>query len=154
MIDYKKPTMLDVPLSRRASGDPSGNGAYGAAGISTPWPTPPSSSPPSTRHRRLVDPPATPDKVLQALASADNIGIHTIPRQKPRRVTAAHGGNREQSAIPATCASEMTPLMQGAAERAACNPSCRQSLCFVAYLNPRPCDRGIASYHKSNGQMP
>ncbi len=69
MIEYKKPTMLDVPpvehelLETRA-----GNGAYGASGISH-----------SLANTHLVitaihnavgvwvDPPATPDKVLRAL---------------------------------------------------------------------------------------
>ncbi len=69
MIDYKKPTMLDVPqvdkdfLETRA-----GNAAYGANGISH-----------SLANTHLViiaihnaigvwvDPPATPDKVLKAL---------------------------------------------------------------------------------------
>jgi CO/xanthine dehydrogenase Mo-binding subunit len=72
MIDYKKPTMLDVPpvehelLETRA-----GNGAYGASGIShslanTHLVT-------TAIHNAVgvwVDPPATPDKVLMALGKA------------------------------------------------------------------------------------
>lgn len=72
MIDYKKPTMLDVPpvehelLETRA-----GNGAYGASGIShslanTHLVT-------TAIHNAIgvwVDPPATPNKVLDALEKA------------------------------------------------------------------------------------
>jgi xanthine dehydrogenase molybdenum-binding subunit len=69
MIDYKKPTMKDVPkVEHELIETRSGNGAYGAAGISH--------SMANTHlviaaiHNAIgvwVDPPATPDKVLQAL---------------------------------------------------------------------------------------
>jgi putative selenate reductase molybdopterin-binding subunit len=69
MIDYKKPTMMDVPPVEHALLETrSGNGAYGAAGISH--------SMANTHlvitaiHNAIgvwVDPPATPDKVLKAL---------------------------------------------------------------------------------------
>jgi xanthine dehydrogenase molybdenum-binding subunit len=69
MIDYKKPTMLDVPTVEHALLETrSGNGAYGANGISH--------SMANTHlvitaiHNAIgvwVDPPATADKVLKAL---------------------------------------------------------------------------------------
>lgn len=72
MIDYKKPTMLDVPtVEREFLETRSGNAAYGASGISH-----------SLANTHLViiaihnaigfwvDPPATPDKVLKALGKA------------------------------------------------------------------------------------
>jgi CO/xanthine dehydrogenase Mo-binding subunit len=69
MIEYKKPTMLDVPPVEHALLETrSGNGAYGASGISHSM---------ANTHLIItaihnavgvwVDPPATPDKVLQAL---------------------------------------------------------------------------------------
>lgn len=72
MIDYKKPTIMDVPLVEHALLETrSGNGAYGANGISH--------SMANTHlvviaiHNAIgvwVDPPATPDKVLKALNKA------------------------------------------------------------------------------------
>jgi xanthine dehydrogenase molybdenum-binding subunit len=69
MIDYKKPTTLDVPpVAHELLETRSGNGAYGANGISH--------SMANTHlvitaiHNAIgvwVDPPATPDKVLKAL---------------------------------------------------------------------------------------
>jgi len=72
MIDYKKPTILDVPpVEREFLETRSGNAAYGASGISH-----------SLANTYLiviaihnavgvwVDPPATPDKVLKALGKA------------------------------------------------------------------------------------
>ena len=69
MIDYKKPTVLDIPpIDRRFLETRAGNAAYGASGISH-----------SLANTHLViiaihnaigvwvDPPATPDKVLNAL---------------------------------------------------------------------------------------
>ncbi|NLO47345.1 MAG: xanthine dehydrogenase family protein molybdopterin-binding subunit [Clostridiales bacterium] len=72
MIDYKKPTMLDVPVVEHALLETrSGNGAYGASGISHSM---------ANTHLVItaihnavgvwVDPPATPDKVLAALGKA------------------------------------------------------------------------------------
>lgn len=69
MIEYKKPTMLDVPPVEHALLETrSGNGAYGANGISHSM---------ANTHMLItaihnaigvwVDPPATPDKVLKAL---------------------------------------------------------------------------------------
>ncbi len=72
MIEYKKPTMKDVPLVEHELLETrSGNGAYGASGISH--------SMANTHlvitaiHNAIgvwVDPPATPDKVLKALGKA------------------------------------------------------------------------------------
>ncbi|SHI16797.1 CO or xanthine dehydrogenase, Mo-binding subunit [Sporobacter termitidis DSM 10068] len=72
MIDYKKPTMMDVPtVEHELLETRSGNGAYGANGISH--------SMANTHlvitaiHNAIgvwVDPPATPDKVLKALGKA------------------------------------------------------------------------------------
>jgi len=72
MIDYKKPTILDVPpVDRKFLETRAGNAAYGANGISH-----------SLANTHLViiaihnaigvwvDPPATPDKVLKALGKA------------------------------------------------------------------------------------
>jgi xanthine dehydrogenase molybdenum-binding subunit len=72
MIEYKKPTILDVPpVERRFLETRAGNAAYGASGISH-----------SLANTHLViiaihnatgvwaDPPATPDKVLKALGKA------------------------------------------------------------------------------------
>lgn len=69
MIDYRKPTAMDVPpVNRKFMETRSGNAAYGASGISH-----------SLANTHLViiaiynatgvwvDPPATPDKVLKAL---------------------------------------------------------------------------------------
>jgi CO/xanthine dehydrogenase Mo-binding subunit len=73
MIEYKKPTILDVPpVERRFIETRAGNAAYGASGISH-----------SLANTHLViiaihnatgvwvDPPATPDKVLKALGKAE-----------------------------------------------------------------------------------
>ncbi|MCL2409056.1 MAG: molybdopterin-dependent oxidoreductase [Oscillospiraceae bacterium] len=72
MIDYKKPTMLDIPhVERQFLETRAGNAAYGASGISH--------SLANTHmvviaiHNAIgvwVDPPATPDKVLKALGKA------------------------------------------------------------------------------------
>ena len=72
MIDYKKPTMLDVPPVEHALLETrSGNGAYGSNGISH--------SMANTHlviaaiHNAIgvwVDPPATPEKILKALGKA------------------------------------------------------------------------------------
>ena len=72
MIDYKKPTTLDVPpVEHELLETRSGNGAYGANGISH--------SMANTHlvitaiHNAIgvwVDPPATPDKILKALGKA------------------------------------------------------------------------------------
>jgi xanthine dehydrogenase molybdenum-binding subunit len=72
MLDYKKPTMLDIPaVEHELLETRSGNGAYGANGISH--------SMANTHlvitaiHNAIgvwVDPPATPDKVLKALGKA------------------------------------------------------------------------------------
>ncbi|MCL2409303.1 MAG: molybdopterin-dependent oxidoreductase [Oscillospiraceae bacterium] len=72
MIDYKKPTMLDVaPVERQFLETRAGNAAYGASGISH--------SLANTHmvviaiHNAIgvwVDPPATPDKILKALGKA------------------------------------------------------------------------------------
>ena len=69
MIDYKIPTMLDVPdVDRHFLESRAGNAAYGASGISH--------SLANTHliiiaiHNAIgvwVDPPATPDKILEAL---------------------------------------------------------------------------------------
>jgi xanthine dehydrogenase molybdenum-binding subunit len=72
MIDCKYPTMVDVPpVDRKFLETRSGNAAYGASGISH-----------SLANTHLViiaihnaigvwvDPPATPDKVLEALGKA------------------------------------------------------------------------------------
>ena len=72
MIDYRKPTPMDVPpVNRKFMETRSGNAAYGASGISH-----------SLANTHLViiaiynaigawvDPPATPDKVLKALGKA------------------------------------------------------------------------------------
>lgn len=72
MIDYKKPTMLDVPpVERKFLETRSGNAAYGASGISHSL---------ANTHMVIiaihnaigvwVDPPATPDKILKALGKA------------------------------------------------------------------------------------
>jgi CO/xanthine dehydrogenase Mo-binding subunit len=72
MIDYKKPTMMDVPpVERKFLETRSGNAAYGASGISHSL---------ANTHMVIiaihnaigawVDPPATPDKVLKALGKA------------------------------------------------------------------------------------
>jgi len=72
MIDYKKPTMKDVPLVERDFIESrNGNAAYGATGISHSM---------ANTHLVItaiynaigvwVDPPATPDKVLKALGKA------------------------------------------------------------------------------------
>ncbi len=72
MIDYKKPTTLDVPrVEHELLETRSGNGAYGASGISHSM---------ANTHLVItaiynaigvwVDPPATPDKVLRALGKA------------------------------------------------------------------------------------
>ena len=72
MIDYKKPTMLDVPpVERTFLETRAGNAAYGANGISHSL---------ANTHMIIiaihnaigiwVDPPATPDKVLKALGKA------------------------------------------------------------------------------------
>jgi len=69
MIDYKKPTMLDIPpIERKFLETRAGNAAYGANGISHSL---------ANTHMVIiaihnaigvwVDPPATPDKVLKAL---------------------------------------------------------------------------------------
>lgn len=69
MIDYKKPTMVDIPpVNRKFMETRSGNAAYGASGISHSL---------ANTHLviiaiynaigKWVDPPATPDKVLKAL---------------------------------------------------------------------------------------
>jgi xanthine dehydrogenase molybdenum-binding subunit len=69
MIDYKKPTMMDVPhVDRQFLETRAGNAAYGASGISHSL---------ANTHMVIiaihnangvwVDPPATPDKVLRAL---------------------------------------------------------------------------------------
>ena len=72
MIDYKKPTILDIPpVERRFLETRSGNAAYGASGISHSL---------ANTHMVIiaihnaigvwVDPPATPDKILKALGKA------------------------------------------------------------------------------------
>jgi xanthine dehydrogenase molybdenum-binding subunit len=72
MIEYKKPTMLDVPpVQREFLETRAGNAAYGANGISHSL---------ANTHLAIiaihnaigvwVDPPATPDKVLKALGKA------------------------------------------------------------------------------------
>jgi len=72
MIDYKKPTMLDVPhVDREFLETRAGNAAYGASGISHSL---------ANTHMIIiaihnaigvwVDPPATPDKILKALGKA------------------------------------------------------------------------------------
>jgi xanthine dehydrogenase molybdenum-binding subunit len=72
MIDYKKPTMLDVPpVERKFLETRAGNAAYGASGISHSL---------ANTHMVIiaihnaigvwVDPPATPDKILKALGKA------------------------------------------------------------------------------------
>lgn len=72
MIDYRKPTTLDVPVvDRKFLETRSGNAAYGASGISHSL---------ANTHLIItaihnatgvwVDPPATPDKVLKALGKA------------------------------------------------------------------------------------
>jgi len=72
MIDYKKPTMLDIPpVEREFLETRAGNAAYGASGISHSL---------ANTHMVIiaihnaigvwVDPPATPDKILQALGKA------------------------------------------------------------------------------------
>jgi CO/xanthine dehydrogenase Mo-binding subunit len=69
MLDYKKPTTLDVPtVEKKFLETRSGNAAYGASGISHSL---------ANTHLVLiaihnaigawVDPPATPDKILKAL---------------------------------------------------------------------------------------
>ena len=71
MIDYKKPTMLDVPLVEKAFLETrAGNAVYGASGISHSL---------ANTHLAIiaihnaigvwVDPPATPDRVLNALGA-------------------------------------------------------------------------------------
>jgi CO/xanthine dehydrogenase Mo-binding subunit len=72
MIDYKKPTILDIPPVDKVNIETrAGNAAYGASGISH--------SLANTHmvviaiHNAIgvwVDPPATPDKVLKALGKA------------------------------------------------------------------------------------
>jgi CO/xanthine dehydrogenase Mo-binding subunit len=72
MVDYRKPTMLDVPrVDREFLETRAGNAAYGSNGISH-----------SLANTHLViiaihnavgvwvDPPATPDRVLRALGRA------------------------------------------------------------------------------------
>jgi len=72
MIDYKKPTMLDIPpIDRQFLETRAGNAAYGASGISHSL---------ANTHMVIiaihnaigvwVDPPATPDKILKALGKA------------------------------------------------------------------------------------
>ena len=72
MIDYKKPTTLDVPpVNRKFLETRAGNAAYGASGISHSL---------CNTHLvimaihnaigKWVDPPATPDKILKALGKA------------------------------------------------------------------------------------
>jgi len=72
MIDYKKPTMLDIPpVDRHFLETRAGNAAYGASGISHSL---------ANTHMVIlaihnaigvwVDPPATPDKILKALGKA------------------------------------------------------------------------------------
>jgi CO/xanthine dehydrogenase Mo-binding subunit len=72
MIDYKKPTILDVPvIDKEFLETRAGNAAYGASGISHSL---------ANTHAIIiaihnaigvwVDPPATPDKVLKALGKA------------------------------------------------------------------------------------
>jgi CO/xanthine dehydrogenase Mo-binding subunit len=72
MVDYKKPTMLDVPpIDRQFLETRAGNAAYGASGISHSL---------ANTHMVIiaihnaigvwVDPPATPDKILKALGKA------------------------------------------------------------------------------------
>ncbi|NMA37046.1 MAG: molybdopterin-dependent oxidoreductase, partial [Papillibacter sp.] len=72
MIEYKKPTMMDVPnVDRKFLETRAGNAAYGASGISHSL---------ANTHLIIiaiynaigvwVDPPATPDKVLKALGKA------------------------------------------------------------------------------------
>jgi xanthine dehydrogenase molybdenum-binding subunit len=72
MIEYKKPTILDVPpVARKFLETRAGNAAYGANGISHSL---------ANTHLAIiaihnaigvwVDPPATPDKVLKALGKA------------------------------------------------------------------------------------
>jgi xanthine dehydrogenase molybdenum-binding subunit len=72
MIDYKKPTMLDVPtVDLKYLETRSGNAAYGANGISHSL---------ANTHALIiaihnaigvwVDPPATPEKILKALGKA------------------------------------------------------------------------------------
>jgi len=72
MIDYKKPTILDIPpVDRKFLETRSGNAAYGASGISHSL---------ANTHMVIiaihnaigvwVDPPATPDKILKALGKA------------------------------------------------------------------------------------
>ena len=72
MIDYKKPTTLDVPtIGKKFLETRAGNAAYGANGISHSL---------ANTHAIIiaihnaigvwVDPPATPDKVLKALGKA------------------------------------------------------------------------------------
>ncbi len=72
MIEYKKPTMVDVPdVTRKFLETRAGNAAYGASGISHSL---------ANTHLIIiaiynaigvwVDPPATPDKVLKALGKA------------------------------------------------------------------------------------
>ena len=72
MLDYKKPTMLDVPPVQHALVETrAGNAAYGANGISHSL---------ANTHMIIiaihnaigvwVDPPATPDKILKALGKA------------------------------------------------------------------------------------
>jgi CO/xanthine dehydrogenase Mo-binding subunit len=72
MIDYKKPTILDIPpVEREFLETRAGNAAYGANGISHSL---------ANTHLAIiaihnatgvwVDPPATPDKVLKALGKA------------------------------------------------------------------------------------
>ncbi|NLO48109.1 MAG: xanthine dehydrogenase family protein molybdopterin-binding subunit [Clostridiales bacterium] len=72
MIEYRKPTIMDIPpVDRRFLETRSGNAAYGASGISHSL---------ANTHMVIiaihnaigvwVDPPATPDKVLKALGKA------------------------------------------------------------------------------------
>jgi CO/xanthine dehydrogenase Mo-binding subunit len=72
MIDYKKPTIMDIPpVDRKFLETRSGNAAYGASGISHSL---------ANTHMVIiaihnaigvwVDPPATPDKILKALGKA------------------------------------------------------------------------------------
>jgi CO/xanthine dehydrogenase Mo-binding subunit len=72
MVDYKKPTMMDVPpVEREFIESRSGNAAYGATGISHSLAN--THLVVTAIHNAIgvwVDPPASPDKVLKALGKA------------------------------------------------------------------------------------
>ncbi|MDR3148637.1 MAG: molybdopterin-dependent oxidoreductase [Oscillospiraceae bacterium] len=72
MIDYRKPTTLDVPVVDKGVLETrAGNGAYGASGIAHNLAN--SHMIVTAIHNAIgvwVDPPATPDRVIKALANA------------------------------------------------------------------------------------